>query len=82
MDELESFVPIRSINKDRGNPSKRSFSFEKVKKSTHGNVKILNKKMKVKDGLKGLRMGSRLQQSLRKIPLMAFGTNAKVAVKL
>jgi hypothetical protein len=32
MGELESFVPIRSINKDRGNLSKKELSFLKSKK--------------------------------------------------
>jgi hypothetical protein len=47
--ELESFVPIGSINTDRGNLSKKELSFLKSKKSTHGNVQILNQKIKVKD---------------------------------
>jgi len=47
VDELESFVPIRNINKDRGNLSKKELFFLKSKKSPYGNVQIPNKKMKV-----------------------------------
>jgi hypothetical protein len=50
VDELESFVPIRSINKDRGNLSKKELDFLKSKKkSTRENVQIPNKKIQVKD---------------------------------
>ena len=40
MDELESFVPIRSINKDRGNLSKKELDFLKSKKRYNDEISL------------------------------------------